>query len=128
MGHPAWAKKEKFATLADRKANESELNNHIEAWTKQQYASKIMKQLLEHGVKAGIVNDARAAIEDEHLIEREFWAYLDHPVVGLTLYNRAPIMFSKTPIVMEKAAPLLGEHTDEVLTGFWDIRKRSWEN
>ncbi len=95
MGHPAWAKKEKFATLADRKANESELNNHIEAWTKQQYASKIMKQLLEHGVKAGIVNDARAAIEDEHLIEREFWAYLDHPVVGLTLYNRAPIMFSK---------------------------------
>ena len=77
-----------------------------------------MKALIKEGVKAGLVNDARAAVEDEHLIERDYWAYLDHPVVGLTLYNRAPIMFSETPIEMKKAAPLLGEHTDEVLTGF----------
>jgi benzylsuccinate CoA-transferase BbsF subunit/naphthyl-2-methylsuccinate CoA transferase subunit len=86
-----------------------------------------MKQLLEEGVKAGLVNDARAAIEDEHLIEREFWSYLEHPVVGMTLYNRAPIVFSETPIVMEKAAPLLGEHTDEVLTDFLGYSEKELE-
>ena len=64
-----------------------------------------------------MVNDARGAIEDKHLQEREFWAYLDHKVVGSTLYNRAPVVFSKTPIEMHTAAPLLGEHTREVLTG-----------
>jgi len=118
MGNPAWAKDAKFATLEARKENEEELNAHIEDWTKDKYAVKLMKALVKEGVKAGIVNDARAAVEDEHLIERDYWAYLNHPVVGSTLYNRAPIMFSETPIEMRKAAPLLGEHTDEVLTGF----------
>ena len=118
MGNPAWAEDEKFSTLAFRKENEAELDQHIEAWTRDQYAVKLLPQLLEKGVKAGLVNDARAAVEDPHLIERDFWAYLDHPVVGRTLYNRAPIMFSETPARMEKAAPLLGEHTDKVLTEF----------
>jgi len=118
MGNPDWAKDAKFATLSSRKENEEELNERIEDWTQDKYATQLMKQLLAQGVKAGVVNDARAAIEDEHLIERDFWSYLDHSVVGRTLYNRAPIMFSETPIEMKKAAPLLGEHTDEVLTGF----------
>ena len=54
------------------------------------------------------------------LQKREFWSYLDHQVVGSTLYNRAPVIFSKTPIEMNTAAPLLGEHTREVLTGMLD--------
>lgn len=58
-----------------------------------------------------------AAMVDEHLRRRNFWAYLDHPVVGLTLYNRAPIMFSRTPLAMESPAPSIGQHTREVLTG-----------
>ena len=118
MGNSSWAKDAKFATLEARKENEEELNAYIEEWTRDKYGTKLMKALIKEGVKAGLVNDARAAVEDEHLIERDYWAYLNHPVVGSTLYNRAPIMFSETPIEMRKAAPLLGEHTDEVLTGF----------
>jgi crotonobetainyl-CoA:carnitine CoA-transferase CaiB-like acyl-CoA transferase len=36
-------------------------------------------------------------------------------------------MFSETPIVMEKAAPLLGEHTDEVLTDFLGYSEKELE-
>lgn len=79
-----------------------------------------MEEMIKKGIRAGVVNDARAAIEDEHLRERGFWAYLDHPEVGRTLYNRAPIMFSKTPIEMNTAAPLLGQHTREILTEMLD--------
>lgn len=116
MGHPAWAEDEKFKTLAGRKENEDELNKRIEEWTQCEYGDWLMEELLQHNVKAGVVNDARGAIEDEHLRERDFWAYLDHPVVGKTLYNRMPIIFSKTPVRMETAAPLLGEHTKDILT------------
>lgn len=56
-------------------------------------------------------------IEDEHLRRRGFWCYLDHDEVGSTLYNRAPITFSRTPIVMATAAPSIGQHTRELLTG-----------
>jgi benzylsuccinate CoA-transferase BbsF subunit/naphthyl-2-methylsuccinate CoA transferase subunit len=118
MGDPAWTADKKFATLSGRKENEGELNERIEEWTCGQYGQIIMENLIDAGVKAGMVNDARAAIEDEHLIERDFWAYLDHPEMGITNYNRAPIVFSKTPIQMKKGAPLLGEHTREVLTEF----------
>lgn len=120
MGNPEWAEDHKFSTLKNRKENEETLNVHIEEWTKSRYANWLMNELLQNGVKAGVVNDARGAIEDEHLKKRDFWSYLDHPVVGNTLYNRAPIRLSKTPLRMETAAPLLGQHTKSVLTEMLD--------
>ncbi len=117
MGNPAWADDPKFATFEKRKENEDALNENVEAWTCDQHADDLMESLCAQGVKAGVVNDARGAVEDKHLRERDYWAYLDHKVVGNTLYNRAPMIFSKTPIEMRTAAPLLGEHTREVLTG-----------
>lgn len=117
MGYPAWAQDEKYATFAWRKENEQELNAHIEEWTQCQYGDWLMEALLQAGVRAGVVNDARGSIENEQLRKRAFWAYLNHPVVGKTLYNRSPFLLTKTPIRMETAAPLLGEHTREVLSG-----------
>ncbi|BBO80989.1 CoA transferase [Desulfosarcina ovata subsp. sediminis] len=117
MGFPAWCEDERFATLEGRKANEGDLNLHLTAWTKGQYGDRLMDVLLKNGIKAGVVKDARAAIEDVHLRERNFWTYLDHPEVGSTLYNRAPFVFTKTPMIMETAAPVLGAHTDDVLSG-----------
>lgn len=117
MGNPAWMAEDRFASLEARQRNEAELNARIEAWTETRYADWLMTELLRNGVKAGMVKDAREAIEDEHLRQRGFWAYLDHPVVGVSLYNRAPITFSETPLVMEAAAPSIGQDTLEVLTG-----------
>ncbi|MBW1850025.1 MAG: CoA transferase [Deltaproteobacteria bacterium] len=112
MGDPGWAEDSKFSNPASRKKNEKELNERVEEWTRWQYGQTLMDRLTSAGVSAGILNDARGAIEDEHLIEREFWSYLDHPEVGITLYNRAPIMFSKTP-------ELLG-YTEEEVAGLAD--------
>lgn len=128
MGNPAWADATEFATQELRKTNEEALNAHIEAWTRDQYADQLTRKLCNAGICAGSVNDARAAIDDPHLKERGFWSYLDHPVVGSTLYNRAPIVFSKTPIEMRKAAPLLGEHTREVLSEMLDYSSNEIEH
>ena len=117
LDFPAWADDPKFATLKLRKKNEDALNRHIEEYTRSRYADDLMKTLVRLGVPAGCVNDARGAIEDAHLRQRGFWAYLDHPEVGSTLYNRLPVAFSKTPAQMKTAAPLLGQHTREVLSG-----------
>lgn len=120
MGNPHWAEGQKFSTFSERKKNEAELDSLIEEWTRTRYADWLTEVLALNGVRAGIVNDARGAVEDEHLRERGFWVYLDHPVVGSSLYNRAPFCFSKTPVRMEKAAPILGQDTHSVLTGMLD--------
>jgi benzylsuccinate CoA-transferase BbsF subunit/naphthyl-2-methylsuccinate CoA transferase subunit len=117
MQNPEWMDEGRFASAEKRRDNETELNALIEQWTEKRYGDWLMKELLENGVKAGMVKDAREAIEDEHLRSREFWAYLDHPEVGSTLYNRAPIVFSRAPIRMSTAAPSIGQHTHEILTG-----------
>ena len=116
MGSPAWAEDAKFATLDGRQRHQEELDARIEAWTATQYADWLAQALLDKGVTAGVVRDAREVIDDEHLRRRGFWAYLDHPVVGRTLYNRAPMIFSRTPVRMETAAPSIGQHTQEVLS------------
>lgn len=127
MGEPAWAEDARFATVEGRQCNAEELDARIEAWTSEQYSDWLMDELLASGVKAGMVKDAREVVEDEHLRRRNFWAYLNHPVVGVTLYNRAPIMFSRTPLVMETPAPSIGQHTKEVLTGMLGYSKAEIE-
>ncbi len=117
MGNPGWAEAERFQSLARRKENEAELDERIEAWTSGQHGDRLMETLLENGVKAGMANDARAVVENPHHLKRGYWSYLDHPVTGSTLYNRGPMIFSETPVKMTEPAPLLGQHTKEVLTG-----------
>ena len=118
MGEPAWAGDPRFDTLESRKRNEEDLNRRIEEWTGGQEARELAAGLCAAGVSAGVVHDARGVIEDEHLNQRGFWCRLDHPEMSSCLYNRAPLVLSETPVRMRSAAPLLGEHTREVLTGF----------
>jgi benzylsuccinate CoA-transferase BbsF subunit len=110
-----WTENVRFSTPESRRRHKDELDARIEDWTRHQYADWLTDELLRHGVKAGMVKDAREAIDDEHLRQRGFWSYLDHPEVGSTLYNRVPITFSRTPVVMETAAPSIGQHTRRIL-------------
>jgi benzylsuccinate CoA-transferase BbsF subunit len=112
----SWTENVRFSTPESRRRHSEDLDARIEEWTRHQYADWLAEELLRHGVKAGTVKDAREAIDDEHLRQRGFWSYLDHHEVGPALYNRAPITFSSTPIVMETAAPSIGQHTRQILT------------
>lgn len=79
-------------------------------------ADSLGERLRAGGARAGVVNDAQGAMEDRHLVERNFWISLDHPVVDPTRYRSAPIVFSKSPIEMRTDAPLRGQHTRGVLS------------
>ena len=54
-------------------------------------------------------------IEDEHIKERKAFIDRDHPTVGPTKLLAPWIHMSKTPASIRTDAPLLGEHTDDVL-------------
>ena len=128
MGHPPWAEEPRFGTIQARKASEQELNARLEDWTNRHTAGELVEKLVGAGVSAGIVHDARGVIEDENLTERGFWCYLDHPEMGRTLYNRAPFILSETPAALRTAAPLLGQHTREVLTAFLEYTEAEVKN
>ncbi len=114
MGSPAWARDAKFATLAARKQHEDELEAALTEWTREQTAEEVMALLQSKGVPAGVVQNARDMLEDEHLKARGYYVYLDHPEAGVTAYDGPPFRLSKTPGVLRTPAPLLGQHNEQV--------------
>jgi benzylsuccinate CoA-transferase BbsF subunit len=75
----------------------------------------LMHALQATQVPAGVAqNIAELVDQDPQLAHRQHWVWLDHAEMGKTLYNAPPFRLSRTGFAMEVAAPLLGEHTDEV--------------
>ena len=115
MGSPEWAADAKFSTLEGRKANEGELEANLSAWTADKDAYELMQNLQSQGVPAGVVQSARELLDvDEHIKERGFYVYLDHPETGRAAYDGPPFVLSETPGELRWAAPVLGEHTEYV--------------
>ena len=115
MGGPDWANDSKFATHEARKQNEDELDANINAWTADKDAYALMRDLQAQGVPAGVVQGARELLdEDEHIKQRGYYVYLDHPEAGRSAYDGPPAKLSKTPGALRGPAPLLGQHTEYV--------------
>ncbi len=115
MGSPEWARDTKFSTLAARKSNEAEMDAHINAWTADKDAYKLMAELQGRGVPAGVVQSAREILDvDEHMKARGYYVYLKHPEAGRHAHDGPPFVLSKTPGRLRSPAPCLGEHTEYV--------------
>jgi benzylsuccinate CoA-transferase BbsF subunit len=116
-GKPEWSADSRFATFAQRKANESALDEAIAGWTATKEAPELMKELQSEGVPAGVVHNAQDLLDhDNHIRERGYYAYIDHPEAGRTAYDGPAPRLSRTPASVRRGAPLLGEHTWQVAT------------
>lgn len=67
------------------------------------------------GIPAGPINTYDEALSDPHALERDMVQELEHPVLGKIKALGIPVKLSETPGKLEKAAPLLGEHSAEIL-------------
>ncbi len=114
--HPEWRDDGRFATLLARRANHDALDRAIEGWTLQQEHVEAMHVLQKAGVTAAAVLNGKELLFDPHLKARGQFDYLDHAAQG-----RRPIprnlaaKFSRFDPKPRDAAPLLGQHNDDVL-------------
>jgi benzylsuccinate CoA-transferase BbsF subunit len=116
LGSPAWMTDPAFAHRAARHAARREIDSRLANETRGQDVVNLMTLLQEAGVPAGAVQDAADLIDrDPQLAHRGHWVKLDHPEMGKTIYNAPPYRFSRSEVGLRRAAPLLGEHTLEVL-------------
>ncbi|HZU78197.1 MAG TPA: CoA transferase, partial [Dehalococcoidia bacterium] len=105
----------RFADQMGRFQHADELYPEIAAWTCRRTKHEAMRILGEAGVPCSAVMDTLDLFHDPHLSERGFIQTVEHPVAGeVKLMSFPPRMSgSKVPL---KAAPLLGDHTDAVLS------------
>ncbi|MCC6382032.1 MAG: CoA transferase [Dehalococcoidia bacterium] len=115
LGHPEAVSDPRFATFADRKANEDALDALVGQWTAPLRAEDAMTALQAHGVPAGVVQNAQDLLDrDPHMRARGYYRYLDHPETGRAAYDGPAFVLSETPGELTAPAPLLGQHTMEV--------------
>jgi crotonobetainyl-CoA:carnitine CoA-transferase CaiB-like acyl-CoA transferase len=115
MGMPELAEDPRFSSMGARKANEQELDSIIESWTRKKDRDWIVRRLVEAGVHAAPSMDARDLYADGHLRERGAFVTAEHKELGPLELVSVP--WKMTGWEMPKgAAPLLGEHTREVLS------------
>lgn len=117
MGLPHLEADERFAVLSARRARYQELAALIEEVTMARPSAHWYRLLEEAGVPCGVLHDIGQALADEHVQAREFVVELPHSKVGSVRATGSPMRLSRTPVRLERAGPLLGEHTAEVLAG-----------
>ncbi len=122
IGRPELAADERFATNDARMANREALEAELESALAARSTDDWVAVLSEAGVPCGPIHDYRQVFEDPHTQAREMEVRLDHPVEGRISALGIPVKLSETPGSVRRPAPLLGEHTAEVLgeAGFSD--------
>ncbi|NND68197.1 MAG: CoA transferase [Halioglobus sp.] len=91
------------------------VREHIAAWLATQDKHAVSAAAQELGLTVVAVNNASDLEASPQYQHRRFFTAVDHPQQGLAMYPTVPYRLSDTPAGIERAAPLLGQHTDAVL-------------
>lgn len=83
-------------------------------WLLERTKQQVMEAGQAVGMPWGAINTAADVFRDPHLRAREFFVSLEHPSAGALEYPGLPFRLLGTPGALRRA-PLLGEHTVEVL-------------
>jgi len=105
----------RFADGTLRRRNAGALIPLIEEVTAARPAAHWLATLRAAGVPCGEISDYGAVFEDPHLEGRGFFVDLPHPTLGSVRALGTPLRLGSSPLRIERAGPLLGEHTRDVL-------------
>ncbi|HEV7714874.1 MAG TPA: CaiB/BaiF CoA-transferase family protein [Steroidobacteraceae bacterium] len=106
----------RFLTNANRVQHRGELAETIEAKTRAWTLPNLVAALAKMDVPSGPINTLKEVFEDPQVRHHELKVELPHPLSGQVSTIRNPLRFSETPATYTQAPPLLGEHTEDVLT------------
>jgi len=114
IGKPDLLDDDRFSDPERRHANRELLSEEIASWTRTRTKREAMTAFAEAGVCASQVYETSDLFTDPHLIERNFIHELRHADHGDIRLLGWPARMSKSEVEI-RVAPLLGEHTHEVL-------------
>ena len=115
VGHPEWRDDPRFRTNSDRMAHLPALVGLMNGVLATRTRAEWIAAFDTAGVPVGPVNTVVEALADPQTLARGMVVETEHPEAGATKSLGCPVHFSATPTSVQRPAPLLGEHTREVL-------------
>lgn len=115
LGREELLEDKRFATNMDRMDHLEELTEELERTLLTATTGEWVESLLAQGVPAGPIYNYKEVFEDPHTEARQMMVEMEHPVEGSVKGLGIPVKFSETPGGIRRPAPLVGEHSGEVL-------------
>jgi formyl-CoA transferase len=115
LGHPEWTLEPAFANDTLRVRNRAALVDRIERITTGGTREEWIARLEAAGIPCGPINNYEEVFADPQIRARGMVVEVDHPSLGRIRMAGPPVKMSETPPVAGRPAPLLGQHTREVL-------------
>ena len=116
MGEPEWLEDPRYATDELRGDNGEAISVRMSAWTKDKTVAEALAALEKARVPASPVYSPQQALDDPHVQAMQFLQPVAYPGLPQPApVARMPIKLSDTPGTIERRAPLLGEHTGEIM-------------
>jgi crotonobetainyl-CoA:carnitine CoA-transferase CaiB-like acyl-CoA transferase len=111
-----WARDSRFEALASRLAAQDALDAQLASWTRGSEKYALARELQAAGVPAAAVAKPEERIDqDENTAAFGLWPTVTHSKMGRVRVDGLPVHLSRTDWKMERGAPCLGEHTEQVL-------------
>ena len=115
VGAPGWPADPRFATNAQRVRHRDLLVGLIGERLAMRPAREWLALLEPSGVPCGPINDLAQVFADPQVKHRRMQVRAPHAAAGEVTMVANPVKFSATPVAHDRAPPLLGEHTHEVM-------------
>jgi crotonobetainyl-CoA:carnitine CoA-transferase CaiB-like acyl-CoA transferase len=85
------------------------------AWSMDKTKLELMAEAQKYKVPCMMVSTPEDLVENEHFKAINYWLDIEHPVAGKFLYPGLPTRFPQLATKVNQPAPLLGQHTEEIL-------------
>jgi crotonobetainyl-CoA:carnitine CoA-transferase CaiB-like acyl-CoA transferase len=115
LGHAEWADDERFATNPARVRNHPLLDPLLRAEFASRRRHDLIAALDAAGVPSSPINTVPEVFADPQVKHRRMLRELPHPTAGQVPQVVSPLNFVNEPLAFDRAPPLLGEHTNEIL-------------
>ena len=115
LGLESYLTDARFVSYVLRKQNEAGLLEVVTPAVHQRSASELESLLMQTGVPCSLVNDYKDVFDNPHIKARNVLQEINHPIMGKTPAVRNPVLFDANGPTIRRPAPLLGEHSAEIL-------------
>jgi CoA:oxalate CoA-transferase len=105
----------RFSTYLARKKNEPALIDLVSPVIRTWKASELEAAWAARGIPCSTVNNYEEVFNDPHIKARGMLVDVEHPVMGRQKAVRNPVLVDGDDLDIERPAPLLGEHSEEIL-------------
>jgi len=125
IGRSDLATDPRFATNTDRMEHRGELKTLLGELMGGYTRDALIDRLRAHAVPCGQIRSLAEALADPQLAAREMIITLEHREIGSMRALGNPIKLSRTPAIIDRPPPGLGEHTEEVMANLTPTTRSS---